>query len=40
MDFMPKLLADDVAQAVLYVLSTGSNVDVQELTIRPLGEMF
>ncbi|VEN44569.1 unnamed protein product [Callosobruchus maculatus] len=40
MDFMPKLLADDVAQAVLYVLSTGPNVDVQELTIRPLGEMF
>ncbi|CAH2001275.1 unnamed protein product [Acanthoscelides obtectus] len=37
---VPKLVPDDIAQAVLYALSTGPNVDVTELTIRPLGEMF
>lgn len=34
----PSLSANDVADAVIYVLSTGPNVEIRELTIRPLGE--
>ncbi|KAJ8913673.1 hypothetical protein NQ315_007390 [Exocentrus adspersus] len=36
----PILKPEDIAEAVIYVLSTGPSVHVQELTIRPLGEMF
>lgn len=34
----PKLLAEDVADATLYVLSTPPHAHVQELMIRPIGE--
>ncbi|XP_074028768.1 farnesol dehydrogenase isoform X2 [Leptinotarsa decemlineata] len=40
LETMPILKPEDISQAVLYVLSTGPTVHVQELTIRPLGEMF
>ncbi|XP_018576886.1 farnesol dehydrogenase-like [Anoplophora glabripennis] len=39
-DALPRLKAEDIAEGVMYVLSTGPGVHVQELTIRPLGEMF
>ncbi|GJQ81331.1 hypothetical protein Trydic_g20543 [Trypoxylus dichotomus] len=35
---MPKLEADDVADAVLYILSTPPHVQVQDIMLRPLGE--
>ncbi|KAI4454440.1 dehydrogenase/reductase sdr family member 11 [Holotrichia oblita] len=35
---MPKLEADDVADAVIYVLSTPPHVQVQDIFLRPLGE--
>ncbi|EFA04837.1 farnesol dehydrogenase [Tribolium castaneum] len=35
---MPKLQSEDVADAVVYVLSTPPHVQVQEMMIRPLGE--
>ncbi|KAF5272817.1 hypothetical protein FQA39_LY07844 [Lamprigera yunnana] len=35
---LPKLQPEDVADAVIYVLSTPPHVQVQELMIRPLGE--
>ena len=37
---LPALNPKDVADAVLYVLSTPSHVQVHELTIKPLGEPF
>ncbi|KAI4454424.1 dehydrogenase/reductase sdr family member 11 [Holotrichia oblita] len=37
---MPSLKPEDVADAVIYILSTGPNVQVHELTLRPIGEMF
>nr|ARE68913.1 farnesol dehydrogenase [Epicauta chinensis] len=37
---IPALDAVDVANAVLYVLSTPPNVQVHELIIKPLGEIF
>lgn len=37
---MPILQAEDIAEAVIYVLSTGENVQVHELTIKPLGEPY
>ena len=37
---MPFLLPDDVAHAVLYVLGTPPHVQVHELMIKPLGEIF
>lgn len=37
---LPALNPKDVADAVLYVLSTPSHVQVHELTIKPLGEAF
>lgn len=35
---MPKLLAEDVADAVVYALSTPPHVQVQDIMLRPLGE--
>ncbi|XP_044260590.1 farnesol dehydrogenase-like [Tribolium madens] len=35
---MPKLQSEDVADAVVYVLSTPPHVQVHEMMIRPLGE--
>ncbi|XP_012265022.2 farnesol dehydrogenase-like [Athalia rosae] len=35
---LPHLQAKDIADAVLYVLSTPENVQVTELTVRPVGE--
>ncbi|KAK4877778.1 hypothetical protein RN001_010284 [Aquatica leii] len=35
---LPKLQSEDVADAVVYVLSTPAHVLVHELTIRPVGE--
>nr|QYV43145.1 FOLD3 [Colaphellus bowringi] len=37
---LPTLQATDVADAVLYVLSTPPHVQIQELTIKPLNEEF
>lgn len=36
----PALDAKDVAHAVLYVLGTPKHVEVSELRIKPVGEMF
>ncbi|XP_070502063.1 farnesol dehydrogenase-like [Chironomus tepperi] len=36
----PYLVGDDVSKAVMYLLSTPYNVNVTELTIRPVGEKF
>ncbi|KAL3271511.1 hypothetical protein HHI36_021991 [Cryptolaemus montrouzieri] len=36
----PSLTPSDVAEAVVYVLSTGPNVQVQDLIIRPLDDSF
>jgi len=37
---MPMLKADDIADSVLYVLSTPPHVQVHELIIKPVGEQF
>ncbi|XP_058835435.1 farnesol dehydrogenase-like [Topomyia yanbarensis] len=37
---IPMLEADDIADAILYVLGTPPRVQVHELTIRPVGEAF
>jgi NADP+-dependent farnesol dehydrogenase len=37
---MPMLESEDVADSVLYVLSTPPHVQIHELTIKPVGEMF
>ncbi|KAJ3651875.1 hypothetical protein Zmor_017881 [Zophobas morio] len=37
---MPALTPEAVADAVVYVLSTDPSVQVSELTIRPVGDMF
>ncbi|KAJ3629017.1 hypothetical protein MTP99_013441 [Tenebrio molitor] len=36
----PKLNAEDVADSVLYVLSTPRHVQIHELTIKPIGEVY
>jgi len=36
----PKLLSEDVADSILYVLSTPPHVQVHELIIKPIGERF
>ncbi|XP_012250708.1 farnesol dehydrogenase-like [Athalia rosae] len=36
----PSLQAKDISDAVLYILGTPPNVQITELTIRPLGERF
>ncbi|KAJ3651878.1 hypothetical protein Zmor_017884 [Zophobas morio] len=35
---MPKLNSEDVADAVVYILSTPPHVQIQEIMMRPLGE--
>ncbi|XP_044317090.1 farnesol dehydrogenase [Drosophila rhopaloa] len=37
---LPMLQAEDVANAILYVLATPPHVQVHELTIKPMGEPF
>lgn len=37
-DSRPHLSSDDVAQSVVYLLSTPHNVNVTQLTIKPVGE--
>lgn len=37
---MPALKSEDVANAVSYVLSTPSNVVIQDIVLRPLGETW
>ncbi|XP_063930027.1 farnesol dehydrogenase-like [Zophobas morio] len=39
-DEIPALKPEDIAEAIVYVLSTGPNVQVHELTVHPLGEIF
>lgn len=34
------LKSEDISAAVMYVLGTPPNVQVHELTIKPLGEQF
>jgi NADP+-dependent farnesol dehydrogenase len=36
----PNMKSQDIADAVLYILSTPYNVNVTELTIKPVGERF
>uniref|UniRef100_A0A182MNA0 Dehydrogenase n=1 Tax=Anopheles culicifacies TaxID=139723 RepID=A0A182MNA0_9DIPT len=37
---MPLLESEDISEAVLYVIGTPPHVQVHELTIKPIGEMF
>ncbi|KAJ3651874.1 hypothetical protein Zmor_017880 [Zophobas morio] len=37
---MPALRPEDIAEAVIYILSTPPHVQVHELTVHPLGELF
>lgn len=37
---LPMLNSSDVSQAVLYVLGTKPHVQVHELIIKPLGELY
>ncbi|XP_021929736.1 farnesol dehydrogenase-like [Zootermopsis nevadensis] len=37
---MPYLNSKDIADAVIYVLGTPPHVQIHELTIKPIGEMF
>lgn len=39
-DESPKLLPEDIANAVVYILGTPERVNITELTIKPTGEMF
>lgn len=39
-DGLPQLKAKDLADAVLYTLSTPPHVQVHEIIIKPLGEAF
>jgi len=37
---IPRLAAQDIADGIIYVLSTPPHVQVHELTIKPIGEQF
>jgi NADP+-dependent farnesol dehydrogenase len=39
-DQMPHLIAQDISDAVLYLLNLPANVNISELTIKPTGEQF
>ncbi|XP_022917692.2 farnesol dehydrogenase-like [Onthophagus taurus] len=36
--YAPRLFANDIAEAIVFILSTPAHVQVTELTIRPVGE--
>ncbi|XP_052872789.1 farnesol dehydrogenase-like [Anopheles cruzii] len=38
--YMPKLKPEDVAEAVLYAITTPENVQINELVIKPMGEFL
>ncbi|XP_043474197.1 farnesol dehydrogenase-like [Leptopilina heterotoma] len=40
LDKLPNLLPEDVADSIVYILGTNPRVQITELTIRPLGEVF
>ncbi|XP_072382677.1 farnesol dehydrogenase-like [Diabrotica undecimpunctata] len=40
LDDMPDLRPEDIAEGVIYALGTGPHVNVSELTIRPVGNVF
>ena len=37
---LPSLNPEDIADAVVYVIGTPKHVQITELTIKPLGEIF
>ncbi|KAG5684969.1 hypothetical protein PVAND_014174 [Polypedilum vanderplanki] len=37
---LPHLESEDISQSVIYVLSTSHNVNVTQITIKPVGERF
>lgn len=37
---MPALKASDIANVVMFLLSTPNNVNVTEITIKPVGEQI
>lgn len=37
---MPALKSEDVAHSVMFLLSTGYDVNISELTIKPVGEKY
>lgn len=37
---LPHLASEDISESVLYVLSAGRNVNVTQITIKPVGERF
>lgn len=39
-DKMVYMNAEDISQAVLYVLATPPHVNVSEIIIKPVGELF
>uniref|UniRef100_A0A182Q6Z3 Dehydrogenase n=1 Tax=Anopheles farauti TaxID=69004 RepID=A0A182Q6Z3_9DIPT len=39
-NYMPKLKPEDVAEAVLYAITTPENVQIHELVIKPMGEFL
>ncbi|XP_040167104.1 farnesol dehydrogenase-like isoform X1 [Anopheles arabiensis] len=39
-NYMPKLKPEDVAEAVLYAITTPENVQIHELIIKPMGEFL
>lgn len=40
LEALPSLKPRDIADSVVYVLSTAPHVQVHELTIKPIGEGF
>jgi NADP-dependent 3-hydroxy acid dehydrogenase YdfG len=37
---MPSLKSEDIAHSVMFLLSTGYDVNITELTIQPVGEKY